>query len=248
MVEPRQVLAVANQKGGVGKTTTVINLGAYLGALGHSVLLVDRDPQASATRSVTPRGKIATTLYEVLLENQAPQDAIVLTTTPNLELLPASPDLAGSEIELLDALDRERALRVALDRVDKHYDYILVDCPPSLVLLTVNALVASDAVVVPVQCEYLALEGVARLLDTISRIRSNLNPVLRIFGLLMTMYDRRTSLSEQVAAEVRRHYPELTFDTVISRNVRLGEAPSFGQPILAYDPVSLGAQAYASLA
>lgn len=243
-----RVLAVANQKGGVGKTTTVINLGAYLGALGHKVLLIDCDPQANTTRSVTATSAVKSNLYNVLVDKLTLHKAVVPTSTPNVDLLPASADLAGSEIELLEAHARERTLRSALRSIEDRYRYVLLDCPPSLGLLTVNALVAAQAVIVPVQCEYLALEGVSSLLDTIGRIRSNLNPKLRIFGLLMTMYDRRTSLSDQVAREVRRHYPELTFRTVIPRSVRLSEAPSFGVPILEYDPKSLGAQAYSSLA
>jgi chromosome partitioning protein len=243
-----RILAVANQKGGVGKTTTVINLGAYLGALDHRVLLVDVDPQCNTTRGIAVPSPVDATLYDVLVNSAAAEHAIAPTNSPNVSLLAASPDLAGSEVELLDAADRERTLKSALHSISQHFDYVLLDCPPSLGLLTVNALVAANAVIVPVQCEYLALEGVGRLVDTISRIRSNLNPELRIFGLLMTMYDRRTSLSEQVAQEVRRHYPDLTFRTMIPRNVRLSEAPSFGQTIGEYDPHSIGAQAYSSLA
>ena len=243
-----RVLAVANQKGGVGKTTTVINLGAYLGAQGHRVLLVDVDPQCNTTHGVTWADQPAATLYDVLVEGLPALNAIVPTTGENVDLMPASPDLAGSEVELLDAAERERTLAVAIAGLCARYEYILLDCPPSLGLLTVNALVAAQSVIVPVQCEYLALEGVGRLMDTISRIRSNLNPELRIFGLLMTMYDRRTALSDQVAAEVRRHYPDLIFQTVIPRNVRLGEAPSFGQSIVEYDGSSTGAKAYSSLA
>ena len=241
-------MAVANQKGGVGKTTTVLNLGAYLGRLGYRVLLVDVDPQCNTTRGVTTLEAAAATLYDVLVEGHDASGAIVPTSVENLSLLPASPDLAGSEVELLDTDTRERTLKTALQPLLTHFDYILLDCPPALGLLTVNALVAADSVLVPVQCEYLALEGLGRLMDTVSRIRANLNPTLRIFGLLMTMYDRRTALSDQVASEVRRHYPELTFQTVIPRNVRLGEAPSFGQTIVEYDPSSIGAKAYSSLA
>jgi chromosome partitioning protein len=248
MVETARVLAVANQKGGVGKTTTVINLGAYLGALGHRVLLVDCDPQSNTTRGLSLSEPVATSIYDVLVRGTAAKSAIVPTTTPGVDLLPASPDLAGSEVELLETSGREHSLGHALQGLVSEYDYVLLDCPPSLGLLTVNALVAAQAVIIPVQCEYLALEGVTRLMDTIGRIRSNLNPRLRVFGLLMTMYDRRTSLSDQVAQEVRKHYPDLTFQTVIPRNVRLSEAPSFGQPILEYDPTSLGANAYRSLA
>jgi chromosome partitioning protein len=243
-----RVFAVANQKGGVGKTTTVINLGAYLGELGHRVLLVDCDPQSNTTRSITASSPTGPNLYDVLVDEATISSAIVATSTPGVDLLPASPDLAGSEVELMNVSTRERTLKKKLSDLRNKYHYLLLDCPPSLGLLTINALVAAQSVIVPVQCEYLALEGVSRLLDTINRIRSNLNPNLRIFGLVMTMYDRRTSLSGEVAREVRRHYPELTFQTVIPRNVRLSEAPSFGVPISEYDPHSLGAQAYSSLA
>jgi chromosome partitioning protein len=241
------VFAVANQKGGVGKTTTVVNLGAYLGALGFRVLLVDCDAQANTTGflGIHPGDG---DLYSVLVEGTSPQVAIVSTSTKGVDLLPATPDLAGAEVELLGEEHPNLILRDALMSVRDLYPYIFLDCPPSLGLLTVNALVAADAVLIPVQCEYLALEGLARLMSTIERVRSQSNPQLRIFGLVMTMYDVRTSLSQQVAEEVRRHYPSLTFDTVIPRNVRLSEAPSFAQPILQYDPYSRGAEAYQALA
>lgn len=239
--------AVVNQKGGVGKTTTVVNLGAYLAALGSRVLVVDCDPQANSTGYVgavpQPEG-----LYEVLVHGEAVRDRIIATGTQGVDLLPSSPELAGAEVELLGQDEPGGRLRAALGGVEADYDYIFLDCPPSLGLLTLNALIAADAVLVPVQCEYLALEGLARLLDTVERVRSRSNPGLQIFGLLMTMYDGRTSLSQQVAEEVRRHYPTLTFETVIPRNVRLSEAPSFGQSILDYDPLSRGAAAYQALA
>jgi chromosome partitioning protein len=241
------IFAVANQKGGVGKTTTVVNLGAYLGALGARVLLVDCDPQANTTSflGVRPSGK---TLYDVLVNGAAAADAVTPAQSKGIDLLPASPDLAGAELELLDAERPDGMLRAALSGLGTRYDYIFLDCPPSLGLLTLNALVAADAVLVPVQCEYLALEGLARLLNTLERVRAQSNPDLRIFGLVMTMYDGRTTLAQQVAEEVRRHYPRLTFKTVIPRNVRLSEAPSFGRSILDYDPYSRGAQAYQALA
>ncbi len=248
MTKSARVLAVANQKGGVGKTTTVINLGAYLGRLGHRVLLVDADPQCNTTRGVTLDAITGPNLDQVLSGDEEAAAALHPTAIENVSLVPSSPNLAGAELELLDAPEREHALRGVLGHVSSQFEYILLDCPPSLGLLTVNALVAADAVIVPVQCEYLALEGVGRLMDTVARIRSHLNPALRIFGLLMTMYDRRTSLSDQVTAEVRRHYPELTFQTVIPRNIRLSEAPGFGQSIAEYDPGSSGARAYCSLA
>lgn len=248
MPEAQRVLAVANQKGGVGKTTTVVNLAAYLGAQGHRTLVVDCDPQANATRSITSAASDNGHLFDVLAEGLPAGEAVVRTSSPNLDLLPASPDLAGVEIDLHEVPRRENMLRSALESLGNTYQYVLLDCPPSLGLLTVNALVAARAVIVPVQCEYLALEGVSRVMDTIERVKARLNPDLSVFGLVMTMYDRRTSLSDEVAAEVRRHFPRQTFETVIPRSVRLSEAPSFSQPILQYDPRSAGAEAYASLA
>jgi len=240
-------LAIANQKGGVGKTTTVINLGAYLGALGARVLLIDCDPQANTTSGLRLRPD-GGGLYDVLAEGDPLVDAIVTTATPGVDLLPATPDLAAAEVELLDADVPDGLLRAALEPVLDRYDFVLLDCPPSLGLLTLNALVAADAVLVPVQCEYLALEGLARLMKTLDRIRAKSNPRLRVFGLVMTMYDGRTTLSQQVAEEVRRHYPTLIFNSLIPRSVRLSEAPSFGTPILQYDPQSRGALAYRDLA
>lgn len=243
----RSTYAVVNQKGGVGKTTTVVNLGAYLAALGSRVLLVDCDPQANSTGFVGAAPRMEG-LYEVLVHGESVGDRIVATGMQGVDLLPSSPELAGVEVELLGQDEPGERLREALGDVEGNYDYIFLDCPPSLGLLTLNALIAADAVLVPVQCEYLALEGLARLLNTVERVRSQSNPRLQIFGLLMTMYDGRTSLSQQVAEEVRRHYPSLTFETVIPRNVRLSEAPSFGQSILDYDPLSRGAVAYQALA
>ncbi|HEX8918259.1 MAG TPA: ParA family protein [Chloroflexota bacterium] len=240
-------LAAVNQKGGVGKTTTVVNLGAYLGALNSRVLLVDCDPQANTTSALGQKPRTGS-LHDVLHGQAAANDVIIQTGTNGVDLLPSSPELAGSEIELLEEKDARGALKEALATMWQAYDYVLLDCPPSLGLLTVNALVAADEVLIPVQCEYLALEGLARLLDTLERVRSQWNPTLAIFGLVMTMYDGRTVLSQQVANDVRRHYPRLTFETVIPRNVRLGEAPSFGQSILEYDPLSRGAEAYQALA
>jgi chromosome partitioning protein len=245
-VQP-SIFAVANQKGGVGKTTTVVNLGAYLGALGSHILVVDCDPQANSTGflGVPVDGP---GIYEALIDGREPAGLICATSAAGVDLIPASPELAGAEVELLGTEKPGARLREALNSLRGLYDYIFLDCPPSLGLLTVNALVAADAVLVPVQCEYLALEGLTRLLDTIERIRAQSNPRLRIFGLVMTMYDGRTSLSHQVAEEVKRHYPTLTFETLIPRNVRLSEAPSFGQSILDYDPTSRGAEAYQALA
>jgi chromosome partitioning protein len=241
------VLAVVNQKGGVGKTATATNLAAYLGALGARVLLVDCDPQANSTNCLGQR-PTAGGLYNVLVRGRAASEVLLPNAARGVDVLPATPDLTGAEIELLDVDDPERRLLTVLAPLRSRYPYIFLDCPPSLGLLTLNALVAADAVLVPVQCEYLALEGLARLMDTLERVRARSNPDLRILGLVMTMYDARTTLSYQVAEEVRRHYPSLIFETVIPRNVRLGEAPSFGQSILEYDPYSRGAQAYQSLA
>lgn len=241
------VVAVVNQKGGVGKTTTVINLGACLGAAGERILLVDCDPQGNTTGGLG-LGTATCGLYDVLIDDVPATHAVMRTRTPGVDLMPSTPELAGSELELLDIEERTGRLREVLEPLRGWYRYILLDCPPSLGLITLNALVAADDVLVPVQCEYLALEGLARLMATLDRVRAQANPSLRILGLLMTMYDARTMLSHQVTAEVRRHYPTLTFETVIPRNVRLSEAPSFGQSILEYDPASRGAQAYRALA
>jgi len=241
------IVAVANQKGGVGKTTTVVNLAAYLGALGARVLVVDCDAQANSTSFFGIEA--ATGLYEVLTRDVDADATIRATETQGVHLIAATPALAGADIELLmRGGDPNAVLRDALAPIRQQYSYILLDCPPSLGVMTVNALVAADAVLVPVQCEYLALEGLARFMATLDRVRVQSNPGLRLFGLVMTMFDARTVLSHQVTEEVRRHYPSLTFQTVIPRNVRLSEAPSFGRPILAYDPYSRGAEAYRSLA
>ena len=242
------VVAVANQKGGVGKTTTAVNLGAYL-ALGVRVLLIDLDPQANATSSLglDPNG-VERSTYESLIGQAPLAEAIVSSGRMQLDLAPASRALAGAQVELVEMVDREHRLRKALADVRATYDVVLVDCPPSLGILTLNALVAADLLLAPVQCEYLALEGVAQLMETIDLVRATLNPRLELLGMLMTMYDPRTRLSSQVVDEVRRHFPEHTFETVIPRSVRLSEAPSYGKPVLEYDPTSRGAGAYADLA
>jgi chromosome partitioning protein len=243
-----RVLAVANQKGGVGKTTTAVNLSAYL-ALGVRVLLIDLDPQANATSSlgIEPDGAAAST-YEALIGVAPLRDAIVSSGRQQLDLVPASRALAGAQVELVEMAERERRLQQALGDVRPGYDLVLIDCPPSLGILTLNALVAADRLLAPVQCEYLALEGVAQLMETIELVRATLNPRLELLGMLMTMFDPRTRLSAQVVEEVRRHFPDRTFDTVIPRSVRLSEAPSFGKPVLEYEPTSRGALAYAELA
>ena len=245
-----RIFAFANQKGGVGKTTTAVNLGAFLAQAGRSVLLVDNDPQGNATTSlgVDPRG-VAVSLYDVLIERTPIQEAITLTDRVGLDLAPASVDLAGAEVEMAGLLARENLLARALAAVTHKYDYILIDDPPSLGLLTINGLTAaSHGVIIPVQCEYLALEGLSMLLDTLRQVREVLNARLRVAGVVLTMYDARTNLSQQVVAEVQAHFPNEIFQTIIPRNVRLSEAPSYGQTIVSYAPSSAGALAYAALA
>ncbi|HEY8836668.1 MAG TPA: AAA family ATPase [Dehalococcoidia bacterium] len=240
------VIAIANQKGGVGKTTTAINLGAWLALRGQRVLLIDIDPQANATSGLgvtAERGSI----YDAM-SGQAPLAALIVgSSEPGLDVVPSSQDLSGAEIELVEAEGREYYLRRLIEPILTDWDFILFDCPPSLGLLTVNALTAAGQVIIPVQCEYLALEGLGHLAGTLERVRRGLNPALRLKGLVMTMFDPRTTLAHQVVAEVRRHFPQ-AFQTVIPRSVRLSEAPSHGLSIAAYAPASSGATAYADLA
>jgi chromosome partitioning protein len=248
---PLRVLVIANQKGGVGKTTTAINLGTALAAVGERVLLIDSDPQGNASTGLgVGRAQRTTTLYDVLIGGQPIADAVVKTALPGLDLIPGDADLSGVELELGHAPRRSFKLRDALEPVrrDGAYSYVLVDCPPSLNLLTVNALAAADAVLVPLQCEFFALEGLTQLVRTIDLVRGSLNPLLEIQGVVLTMYDRRNSLSEQVARDVRSHFGPAVYATVIPRNVRVSEAPSFGKPVLVYDLKCAGSQAYLKLA
>lgn len=243
-----KIVSLANQKGGVGKTTTAINLGASLGACERKVLLVDLDPQANATSGVGISKTLERSMYDVLIDKMPIAEIIVPTEIPTLFVAPSSVDLVGAEVELRDAIGREYYLRTALETIDGQFDYVLIDSPPSLGLLTVNGLTAANSVLVPMQCEYFALEGVSALLNTIERVRSAVNPNLDIEGIVLTMYDERMNLSRQVADEVRSHFAEKVYSTIVPRNVRLGEAPSFGKPIILYDIRSRGSEAYINLA
>lgn len=244
-----KVIAIANQKGGVGKTTTAINLAASLAAIEHPTIVIDIDPQSNTTSGLGIDSKTVTnSIYEVMIGSTDVNDAIRQTELDFLDLVPAHINLVGAEIEMIDREERENILKKAIADLRDRYDFVIIDCPPSLGLLTINALTASDSIAIPVQCEYFALEGLGQLLNTIKIVRQHLNPELDIEGVLLTMYDTRTRLSNQVAEEVKRYFDDRVFKSVISRNVRLAEAPSFGKPALLYDSTSVGAKNYLSLA
>ena len=249
VVGQTKVMAIINQKGGVGKSTTAINLSAALGELGKQVLLVDLDPQGNSSSGLgIEKSQVHNCVYDVLLNDVAIEDVIIPDVGEGLDLVPATINLAGAEVELVSEMARENRLKDAVGSLRGKYDYVVIDCPPSLGLLTVNALVAADKLLIPIQCEFYALEGVTKLLDSMKRVKTRLNPTLDIFGVLLTMYDGRTTLSRQVVEEVRSYFGKTVFTTLIPRTVKLSEAPSFGQPITQYDPSGKGAQSYVNLA
>jgi chromosome partitioning protein len=244
-----RIIAMANQKGGVGKTTTAINLAASLAALEKKVLIVDADPQANATSGVGIDTKqVKVTIYDCLIDGVNPREAVISCNIDNLHVIPSNIDLVGAEIEMLERPEREKTLKKVLSGIIVDYDFVLIDCSPSLGLLTVNALTAANSVIIPVQCEYFALEGLGKLLNTIKIIQTNLNPALEIEGFLLTMYDSRLRLANQVVEEVTRHFQQMVFNTIIQRNVKLSEAPSYGQPAILYDAESRGTVNYLNLA
>jgi chromosome partitioning protein len=244
-----RIIAITNQKGGVGKTTTSINLGASLASLGKKVLLVDIDPQGNTTSGIgINKADVNNCIYDVLINDLHPKDVILESNTPNLYILPATIQLAGAEIELVPTVSREVRLKKSLSLIKNMYDYILIDCPPSLGLLTINSLTASDSVLIPIQCEFYALEGLSQLLNTVRLVQKHLNTSLQIEGVLLTMFDARTNLGIQVIEEVKKYFQNKVYQTIIPRNVRLSEAPSYGKSIISYDPKSKGAEVYIELA
>lgn len=241
------IIAIANQKGGVGKTSTAINLSASIAAAEHKTLLIDIDPQANSTHGLGVYDNDKS-VYDVIIGAESVANCIVNTYMPNLDILPSTIDLVGAEVEIVSFEKREKLLKVALEEFEHDYDFIIIDCPPSLSLLTLNALTASDSVIIPVQCEYFALEGLGQLLNTINVVRKQLNPNLSINGVLLTMYDQRLNLSNQVVEEVKKYFGEKVFKSIIHRNVRISEAPSHAKPVILYDAISTGAKNYISLA
>ncbi len=243
-----KIISFSNQKGGVGKTTTCVNMAAYLAREGRKILLIDLDPQGNATTGLGfSKGALKKSVYNVLIEEEAVKDNVLDTELENLKILPANIDLAGAEVELVYKKNREKVLKEALEKVKSQYDYLLIDCPPSLGLITINALAAADSVVIPIQSEYYALEGLSQLMNSISLVRQHLNKSLKVEGVVLTMYDGRSIISRQIAAEIKKFFTKKLYEIVIPRNVRLSEAPSHGKPILLHDPKCAGARAYSAL-